>query len=990
MKRRRPAVQKAGALPAWITFICSALGLFIFLLPSIARSQTSILEPFEFVAHVAVGTIDGRRPLSGAQVVLNAGDDISSAAGVRASGAGTPSGYSGSLRAIVRRDVDGELLSYQVEGEGARLPILFLQNQTRWVASPKPPVVAPSSGDVTVNWVNDGLCSVIARVDVSESQGAPKAFLLAASGQDWQSGFTLSKAETGAPAEVEGFVRSQVNGAPWLAGEFLAPAGITLQLSATVVAPDNSELTGVGTVSIDASDCPAVVTIEVKPTDDDDDDDEAKKGSVDAFIRLKPDSRVPPPLRPTQSFAFATLEGLSDGASGFLLPSGTTGDGFAKHSGEATEGRYELNVSTWVTWANGRSATLHVGRNAAPGNFSPMVPLPVSAGAQKGFYPDLSFALDEHEVETLFFDGQFLMAEGAIEPIGCVAPGDLKSGVVEWFEDVRSPGGSFVDEGGVERPTTISAGRASASFEPGSGRYRIPVVEGDWREANYSIRFERSGSTQGLPPLDADVDWTVPRSSMSTVSVRGDGPSVMLLRSLPFAAATVTLQVIEPGTGQPLPFRAPVVSVSGIAVPNVPPVRDWSVTARGANEMRTMHRVVVPSFPGAHDLSIYAYVAQDSSGSGAGSRTSFPTIHQVPFRAPRLDGGCPAICTGPDGVYWDDDMMPPSLEIDELPAVVRGPFLNVTGRVSDESPIVSVTAGGVTAQLDGDDRSRHREFSVRVPIDESMLEITFVARDRCGGETLVTRPIVWERNTPPVIEPIPVVYVDEGQFVSVDVTATDPDAEQHLAFTLDVTGLTGESMPVIDPETGTISWTPDYTQSGTWTFVVRVSDGLETAETSVVFEVRDINRPPLIVRVGGVPAAKQMTFEYEVNKPLPLLVEVIDLDGEPVSFAVLGVGGELPKGISMSPSGVLVWMPMGAQAGGEHVFDVTASDPKGGADRVRLVLREKGYVAPTDKALENLVVVHGGGFDCQNAGAASSGFLMLLALLARRRGRFSS
>jgi VCBS repeat-containing protein len=89
-------------------------------------------------------------------------------------------------------------------------------------------------------------------------------------------------------------------------------------------------------------------------------------------------------------------------------------------------------------------------------------------------------------------------------------------------------------------------------------------------------------------------------------------------------------------------------------------------------------------------------------------------------------------------------------------------------------------------------------------------------------------------NRPPTIVPVPDQRVFENRLMTLQVSATDPDAGQVLAFSLAPGAPTGAE---IDPRTGVFRWTPSEAQGpNAYSITVVVSDGTLT-DTST-FKVR--------------------------------------------------------------------------------------------------------------------------------------------------------
>ncbi|MCK5022743.1 MAG: hypothetical protein KAS04_01085 [Candidatus Aenigmarchaeota archaeon] len=90
-------------------------------------------------------------------------------------------------------------------------------------------------------------------------------------------------------------------------------------------------------------------------------------------------------------------------------------------------------------------------------------------------------------------------------------------------------------------------------------------------------------------------------------------------------------------------------------------------------------------------------------------------------------------------------------------------------------------------------------------------------------------------NQLPVISGVETTYsVDEGDLLSIDVDATDGD-DDTLTFSCDRTDLF-----TFDTSTGVATWTPDYTEGGTYTIGFGVSDTLETDNETTVITVAQV------------------------------------------------------------------------------------------------------------------------------------------------------
>jgi len=139
--------------------------------------------------------------------------------------------------------------------------------------------------------------------------------------------------------------------------------------------------------------------------------------------------------------------------------------------------------------------------------------------------------------------------------------------------------------------------------------------------------------------------------------------------------------------------------------------------------------------------------------------------------------------------------------------------------------------------------------------------------------------------------------------VSVPVLAADADGDS-LSFS--AAGLPdGVS---IDPSRGLLSGT--LVTAGNYSVTVTVDDGQATDSTTFAWVVIPPNRPPVITQVGDQTST--------VGEQITLSLQVVDLDGDALSFTATG----LPDGLSIGQS-VITGSPTVA---GTFTVTVTVSD----------------------------------------------------------------
>ena len=156
-------------------------------------------------------------------------------------------------------------------------------------------------------------------------------------------------------------------------------------------------------------------------------------------------------------------------------------------------------------------------------------------------------------------------------------------------------------------------------------------------------------------------------------------------------------------------------------------------------------------------------------------------------------------------------------------------------------------------------------------------------------------------NTPPTLTGVPVsVNVSEGEVVTFDADATDPDAGQTLTFCLDGAPA-GASF---DTATGVFAWTPTEAQGpDTFVFNVQVSDGLATTTKTAFVIVREVNDAPAL---AGVPTNVVTLVRGET---LEFTASAADAD------LVVGLANALTYSLVNPPPGAFIDPDTGASPG---------------------------------------------------------------------------
>jgi hypothetical protein len=172
-------------------------------------------------------------------------------------------------------------------------------------------------------------------------------------------------------------------------------------------------------------------------------------------------------------------------------------------------------------------------------------------------------------------------------------------------------------------------------------------------------------------------------------------------------------------------------------------------------------------------------------------------------------------------------------------------------------------------------------------------------------------------NDPPVFADVTELTYDQGEEVSYQLMASDPDMDVDLAVpeTLTFSGTGPEAL--VPDETGLISMTPDQTMVGTHeaTYTVRDGAGLQDVIT-ITWTIVDVNDGPVITT--------QLPDELDEDSPLSVTMEATDLDGDTVTWS------DDTDLFDIDPStGAFNFTPSQAEVG-NLLVTLTADDGRGG------------------------------------------------------------
>lgn len=164
-------------------------------------------------------------------------------------------------------------------------------------------------------------------------------------------------------------------------------------------------------------------------------------------------------------------------------------------------------------------------------------------------------------------------------------------------------------------------------------------------------------------------------------------------------------------------------------------------------------------------------------------------------------------------------------------------------------------------------------------------------------------------NHPPVLQPIGDRTVDEGALLTFDLSATDPDAGDVITYS-------ALNLPAGASFVGrNFSWQPEYNQAGTYQVTFRADDGNAIDQQTVTITVNNVNRAPVLSRIGDKRTSEDALLEFPVT--------ATDADGDRLTFSASGLPSGAVFGLQRAMQ-TFSWIPGPNQHGSYPVtFSVT-------------------------------------------------------------------
>ncbi len=189
-------------------------------------------------------------------------------------------------------------------------------------------------------------------------------------------------------------------------------------------------------------------------------------------------------------------------------------------------------------------------------------------------------------------------------------------------------------------------------------------------------------------------------------------------------------------------------------------------------------------------------------------------------------------------------------------------------------------------------------------------DVTFTATDGSLSDSETVTFTVSNGNEAPVLDVIGAKSIAEDSQLSFVVSASDVNGD---SLTYSASGLPDGSS--FDTEQQRFSWTPDYTQAGSFTVTITVTDGIFSDFETVEITVTNSNRTPVI---GGIPGSSAMATTHYSFTPV-----ASDPDGDNMTFSIVNK----PNWADFnSVTGELSGMPTEEQVGSSDAIIISVTD----------------------------------------------------------------
>ncbi|HEU4436587.1 MAG TPA: Ig-like domain-containing protein, partial [candidate division Zixibacteria bacterium] len=187
--------------------------------------------------------------------------------------------------------------------------------------------------------------------------------------------------------------------------------------------------------------------------------------------------------------------------------------------------------------------------------------------------------------------------------------------------------------------------------------------------------------------------------------------------------------------------------------------------------------------------------------------------------------------------------------------------------------------------------------------------VTFITSDGVLADSEVVAITVGNANRAPVLAAIGSKSTNENQFLQFRISATDPDLTTPSLAAVNVPS--GAVFTDSLNGAGSLSWTPNFFQSGNYNVTFIASDGALADSEAVVITVNNVNRPPVLAGIGNKSVNENQILSFNVSAADP------DATVPTLTAVSLPTGAVFAD--SLNGRGGFVWTPSFTQSGAYNV-----------------------------------------------------------------------
>lgn len=196
----------------------------------------------------------------------------------------------------------------------------------------------------------------------------------------------------------------------------------------------------------------------------------------------------------------------------------------------------------------------------------------------------------------------------------------------------------------------------------------------------------------------------------------------------------------------------------------------------------------------------------------------------------------------------------------------------------------------------------------------------------------------------------------ENSIYSVDFDATDIN-EDELTYSYECLSNNCEFLKDIslDESAKTFSFSTDYDSEGSYSFLLKVSDGTLEDSKTVDVDVLNVNRAPSLTAIGNKNVNENVELAFDL--------EAVDLDGDSLTFSC---GTTCPAGMSLNGASVS-WTPTLSQGGSYNVTFSVTDGSLTSSETIEIIVQDVNRAPALDvignqtvKELEAIVVINAG------------------------------